>query len=43
MNQWAFVAAAYAVVGLSTVGLVLWAWLTMRAAERDADAVKRRQ
>jgi hypothetical protein len=43
MNQWAFVTAAYAVVGLSTIGLTLWSWLSMRAAERDADAVKRRQ
>lgn len=42
MNQWAFVLAAYAVVVLTTVGLILWAWLSMQAAEADAEAVKRR-
>ena len=42
MNQWAFVIAAYAVVGTATVGLILWAYLAMRRAEADADAVKRR-
>jgi hypothetical protein len=43
MNQWAFVIAAYAVVGLVTGSLVLWAWHSMRAAEADAQAAKRRQ
>ena len=43
MNQWAFVLAAYALVALATVGLVLWAWMSMRAAEADAEALKRRQ
>ena len=43
MNQWAFVIAAYAVVVLATLGLVLWALLSMRSAEAEADAVKRRQ
>lgn len=42
MNQWAFVAAAYAAVGLAMVGLVLSAWLSMRSAEAEAEAVKRR-
>ena len=42
MNQWAFVLAAYAVVGSATIGLILWAWLSMRSAEADAEAVKRR-
>jgi len=41
MNQWAFVIAAYAVVGLATTGLIAWAYATMRAAEADADAAKR--
>ena len=43
MNQWAFVLAAYGLVTLATVGLVLWAWMSLRTAEADADAVKRRQ
>jgi hypothetical protein len=42
MNQWSFVLAAYAVVGLTTIGLILWAWLSMHAAEAGAEAVKRR-
>jgi uncharacterized membrane protein YuzA (DUF378 family) len=43
MNQWAFVIAAYAIVGLVTVSLILWAWQSMRASEADAEAAKRRQ
>jgi cbb3-type cytochrome oxidase subunit 3 len=42
MNQWVFVLAAYGVVALATVGLVAWAYWTMRKAEADAEAVKRR-
>ena len=42
MNQWAFVTAAYGVALLATLGLVAWAYLSMRKAERDAEAVKRR-
>ena len=42
MNQWAFVIAAYAVTFASTAALVAWAWWSMRAAESDAEAVKRR-
>jgi len=42
MNAWAFVTAAYAIAGLGTLGLLLWAWRTMRAAERQADLLKRR-
>ncbi|HYC95196.1 MAG TPA: hypothetical protein VEB39_05795 [Sphingomicrobium sp.] len=42
MNQWAFVTAAYGLVALATLGLVLWAWLSMRSAEAESEAVKRR-
>ena len=42
MNQWAFVLAAYAVVGLAVAGLVVSAWVSMRSAETEAEAVKRR-
>ena len=42
MTQWVFVIAAYAVVGLSIAALVISAWLSMRSAEADAEAVKRR-
>ncbi len=43
MNQWAFVIAAYGLVGLATAGLIAWSYLSMRGAEADADAVKRRR
>lgn len=42
MNQWAFVTAAYSLSALATLGLVAWAFLSMRKAEADAEAVKRR-
>jgi uncharacterized membrane protein len=42
VNQWAFVIAAYGVVAVVTVGLILWAWQSMRSAETAADAAKRR-
>jgi hypothetical protein len=35
MNQWAFVAAAYAVTLGGTAALVLWSWRAMRRAEKD--------
>ena len=40
MNQWAFVTAAYALVGLATLALILWSSAAMRRAERAADALK---
>jgi len=42
MNQWAFVIVAYGLTGLATLGLIGWSYLTMRRAEAEADAVKRR-
>jgi hypothetical protein len=42
MNQWAFVIAAYGLAGLGTGGLLLRAYLSMRSAEADAEAAKRR-
>ena len=41
MNQWAFVIAAYSLVGLAMLGLIGWSFLAMRGAEADADAAKR--
>ena len=43
MNQWAFVVAAYCVTLVATVGLLAWAYRSMRRAEAEADALKRRQ
>ena len=42
MNQWAFVIAAYALTLLATVGLIAASWASMRRAEAEADAAKRR-
>ena len=42
MNQWSFVIAAYGLVALATIALIFWAWMSMRTAEADAEAVKRR-
>ena len=43
MNQWAFVVAAYGVTAVATLALIAWAFLSMRSAEADAEAMKRRQ
>jgi len=42
VNQWSFVIAAYAIVLGGSALLVLWAWHSMRAAERRSDEVTRR-
>jgi hypothetical protein len=42
MSQWNFVFAAYGLVALTTLGLIGWSFLSMRSAEADAEAVKRR-
>jgi hypothetical protein len=36
MNHWTFVTAAYGVTLGATVAVTLWAWASMRAAERAA-------
>ena len=43
MNQWAFVVAAYGVTAVATAALVAWAYWSMRSAEANAEALKRRQ
>ena len=43
MNAWSFVIAAYAVAIVGTVGLVLWAAIVLRRAEKRADALDRQQ
>jgi len=42
VNHWPFVIAAYAIVVGGSAALAIWAWVTMRAAERFADEVMRR-
>jgi hypothetical protein len=36
MNHWAFVTAAYVVTLGGTTAVSLWAWASMRAAEKAA-------
>jgi heme exporter protein CcmD len=43
MNQWAFVIAAYGVTIVATAALVAWSYWSMRSAEADAEALKRRK
>ena len=40
MNPWPFVVAAYAVTLVATGGLLAWAAISMRRAERAAEAFK---
>lgn len=42
MNPWPFVVGAYGVALVLTVGLLLWAFLSMRRAEAAANALKRK-
>ena len=42
MNPWPFVIAAYGVSIALTVALLLWAFASMRRAERAADALTRK-
>jgi hypothetical protein len=42
MNAWCFVTAAYATAVLFTIGLLLWAFASMRRAEAAADALTRK-
>ena len=43
MNPWPFVIASYGITTFATVALVLWSYVSMRRAERDAEAVTRRR
>ena len=38
-----FIAAAYAITILGTLAVTLWSWLAMRKAERQAEALGKRQ
>ena len=42
MNQWPFVAGAYAVANLLTVALLAWSYVSMRRAETAADALSQK-
>ncbi|WP_423602878.1 heme exporter protein CcmD [Sphingomonas sp. MS122] len=43
MNHWPFILAAYAVVAAGVGGISLASWLSMRKAERAADALRDRR
>lgn len=42
LDQWLFVYAAYGVSLLGTLGLAVWSWLGMRAAEARREGTRRR-
>lgn len=42
MNHWPFIIAAYVIVVGGSAGLTIWAWRSMRGAEKFADEVTRR-
>ena len=42
MNPWPFVVAAYAVAIIGTGGLIIWAVVSMRRAERAAKALSQK-
>jgi hypothetical protein len=41
MSQWLFVGAAYALVVIGTLVLIVASWAAMRRAENAADALRR--
>ncbi len=43
MSHWSFVTTAYAVALVATIGLLGWAYATMRKAEAAADTLKQRR
>jgi hypothetical protein len=43
MNAWPFIIASYVLGVGGTAALALWAYGSMRKAERDADALGRRE
>lgn len=43
MNHWPFIIAAYGTGLLATIILVLWSWIAMRRAEREAEALTSRR
>jgi hypothetical protein len=40
MNHWPFIAAAYAVTLLGTLGVTAWSFAAMRKAEHRAEALR---
>ncbi|WP_170324272.1 hypothetical protein [Altericroceibacterium indicum] len=42
LDQWHFVAAAYAVGIIGTLGMVGWSWISMRRAEKRREKARRK-
>jgi len=42
LDQWDFVIAAYALGVVGTLGMVAWAWLDMRRAEKRREESRRK-
>ena len=42
MNHWPFIIAAYVIVLGGSTALTIWAWISMRVAEKFAGEVTRR-
>ena len=43
MNQWAFVMAAYVAALVGTCALLVWAYVSMRRAEAEAERLRTRE
>ncbi len=43
IDPWPFIIAAYAITLVGTLAVTFWSWRAMRRAERDAEALNRRQ
>jgi len=43
VDAWPFIIAAYALTVLGTLAVTLWSWRAMRKAEREAEALGKRQ
>ena len=43
VDAWPFIMAAYALTILGTLAVTFWSWQAMRKAERDAEALSKRE
>lgn len=43
MNHWPFVIASYAIVLVSTGGVILWAYAAMRRSEKKAEQLSKKK
>ena len=43
IDPWPFIVAAYAIAIIGTLVVTVWSWRAMRDAERDAEALGKRQ